>query len=106
MPLPSEDFTEHFVDKIVLVGAVLAFHGSGPWILLIGAAGVLYVMYNWWRDVIGESHAVIGPRAFIRTRDYAFSMQTRPSKNRGENISLGPAIETATRMRGSRSCGW
>ena len=36
--------------------------------------------------VIGESHAVIGPRAFIRTRDYVFSMQTRPNKNRGENM--------------------
>ena len=36
--------------------------------------------------VIGESHAVIGPRAFIRTKDYAFSMQTRPSKERGANM--------------------
>lgn len=36
--------------------------------------------------VIGESHAVIGPRAFIRTKDYVFSMQTRPSKKRGENM--------------------
>ena len=36
--------------------------------------------------VIGESHAVIGPRAFIRTKDYVFSMQTRPSRNRGEDM--------------------
>jgi len=36
--------------------------------------------------VIGESHAVTGPRAFIRTKDYVFSMKTRPSKKRGENI--------------------
>ena len=36
--------------------------------------------------VIGESHAVIGPRAFIRTKDYAFSMKTRPNRNRGENM--------------------
>ncbi len=36
--------------------------------------------------VIGESHAVIGPRAFIRTKDYVFSMQTRPDKNRGKNM--------------------
>ena len=36
--------------------------------------------------VIGESHAVVGPRAFIRTKDYAFSIQTRPSKKRGEDM--------------------
>jgi cytochrome c oxidase subunit 3 len=27
---------------------------AGPWILLIGAAGVLYTMYAWWTDVIHE----------------------------------------------------
>ncbi|WP_109831287.1 sulfatase-like hydrolase/transferase [Reichenbachiella versicolor] len=38
--------------------------------------------------VIGESHAVTGPRAYIRTKDYVFSMQTRPSnKKRGENFN-------------------
>ncbi|WP_111708496.1 sulfatase-like hydrolase/transferase [Lutibacter citreus] len=37
--------------------------------------------------VVGESHAVTGPRAFIRTKDYAFSMQTRPNKKRGENMN-------------------
>ncbi|GAA4953195.1 hypothetical protein GCM10023314_28470 [Algibacter agarivorans] len=36
--------------------------------------------------VIGESHAVTGPRAFIRTKDYVFSMQTRPNKTRGINM--------------------
>jgi arylsulfatase A-like enzyme len=36
--------------------------------------------------VIGESHAVTGPRAFIRTKNYVFSMKTRPSKQRGEDI--------------------
>ncbi len=36
--------------------------------------------------VIGESHAVTGPRAFIRTKEYVFSMQTRPNRNRGENM--------------------
>ena len=36
--------------------------------------------------VIGESHAVIGPRAFIRTKDYVFSMQTRPDKTRGRDM--------------------
>lgn len=37
--------------------------------------------------VIGESHAVTGPRAYIRTKDYVFSMQTRPNKKRGENMN-------------------
>lgn len=36
--------------------------------------------------VIGESHAVTGPRAFIRTKEYVFSMQTRPDKTRGKNM--------------------
>ncbi len=37
--------------------------------------------------IVGECHAVTGPRAFIRTDDYVFSMQTRPNKNRGENLA-------------------
>ncbi|TXE06306.1 sulfatase-like hydrolase/transferase [Seonamhaeicola algicola] len=36
--------------------------------------------------VIGEAHAVTGPRAFIRTKDFMFSIQTRPNKTRGENM--------------------
>ena len=36
--------------------------------------------------VIGESHAVTGPRAYIRTKEYVFSMQTRPDRNRGKNL--------------------
>lgn len=36
--------------------------------------------------VIGESHAVVGPRAFIRTKDFVFSMQTRPDKKKGVNM--------------------
>lgn len=36
--------------------------------------------------VIGESHAVTGPRAYIRTKDYVFSMQTRPHKKRGQDL--------------------
>ena len=36
--------------------------------------------------IIGESHAVTGPRAFIRTKEYVFSMQTRPHKNRGKDL--------------------
>lgn len=33
--------------------------------------------------VIGESHAVTGARAFIRTKDYVFSIQTRPNSKHG-----------------------
>jgi cytochrome c oxidase subunit 3 len=40
---------------IMLFGAVLYFHGSAPWMLLIGLLGVLYVMYGWWSDVIHEA---------------------------------------------------
>ncbi len=37
--------------------------------------------------VIGESHAVTGPRAFIRTEDYVLFLQTRPDKRRGVNMN-------------------
>lgn len=36
--------------------------------------------------VIGESHAVTGPRAYIRTKDFVFSMQTRPHGKKGKNM--------------------
>ncbi|QVY66594.1 sulfatase-like hydrolase/transferase [Polaribacter sp. Q13] len=36
--------------------------------------------------VIGESHHAIGPRAYIRTKDYMFSVKTRPNSKRGENM--------------------
>ncbi|MDV7187998.1 sulfatase-like hydrolase/transferase [Lutibacter sp. TH_r2] len=36
--------------------------------------------------IIGETHAVIGARAFIRTADYVLSLKTRPSKKEGENM--------------------
>ena len=42
---------------IMLVGAILWMHDSGPWIFMIGFVGVLYVMYAWWSDVIVESHS-------------------------------------------------
>ncbi|WP_282037932.1 sulfatase-like hydrolase/transferase [Saccharicrinis aurantiacus] len=51
--------------------------------------------------VIGESHHAIGPRAYIRTKDYMFSVKTRPNSLRGENmdwamnatyIELDPAL--------------
>ncbi|MEM6698349.1 MAG: sulfatase-like hydrolase/transferase, partial [Bacteroidota bacterium] len=38
--------------------------------------------------IIGESHAATGPRAFIRTKEYIFSMQIRPwGIKKGENIN-------------------
>ncbi|MGV3492074.1 MAG: cytochrome c oxidase subunit 3 [Devosia sp.] len=42
------------------VGKSMMFAGmdlaaAGPWILLIGFAGVLYTMYAWWADVVKES---------------------------------------------------
>jgi len=40
---------------IMLFGAVLFFHGNGPWLLLIGLVGVLYVMFGWWADTVSEN---------------------------------------------------
>lgn len=43
--------------------------------------------------VIGECHAVTGPRAWIRTKEYVFSCQTRPYKTRGKDMQW--AIEAS-----------
>ena len=42
---------------IMLYGAVLWMpkQGGGPYMFLIGLAGVLYTMYAWWSDVVAES---------------------------------------------------
>jgi len=40
---------------VMLFGATLWMHGSGPYLFLIGFAAVLYVMYAWWAEVVAES---------------------------------------------------
>ncbi len=40
---------------VMLFGAVLWMHDSGPWIFLAGFVGVLYTMFGWWSEVIAES---------------------------------------------------
>ena len=48
---------------IMLFGAVMGFHGqtgsffANYWLFLIGVAGVLFVMYGWWSDVVHESNS-------------------------------------------------
>ena len=32
-------------------------HGLGPWMTLLGFAGVIFVMFRWWGDVLRESRA-------------------------------------------------
>ena len=41
----------------MLGGAVLMFHGVTPLVAVLGLIGVLYVMYVWWKDVVGEADA-------------------------------------------------
>ncbi|WP_136634725.1 cytochrome c oxidase subunit 3 [Pseudooceanicola onchidii] len=40
---------------IMLFGAVLWMHDSGPWAFLIGLAAVLYVMFGWWSETVKEN---------------------------------------------------
>ncbi len=40
---------------VMLFGAVMYMQDSGPWMMLIGLALVLYVMYTWWSDVVVEA---------------------------------------------------
>ena len=42
---------------VLAVGAITWMHGSNPWVMLLGFAGILYTMFMWWRDVIHEAHA-------------------------------------------------
>ena len=39
----------------MLLGLVLAFHGMGPWLALIGLVIVLYTMFCWWSEVVHEA---------------------------------------------------
>ena len=41
---------------IMFFGSVLWMNDSGPWMALIGLAGVLYTMYAWWAEVVVEGN--------------------------------------------------
>ncbi len=41
---------------VMLYGAVMFFHDNGPWLMLIGLAVVLYVMFAWWSEVVAEAN--------------------------------------------------
>ncbi len=41
---------------IMFFGSVLWMNDSGPWMALIGFAGVLYTMYAWWAEVVVEGN--------------------------------------------------
>lgn len=75
---PSKEISSEPIKTLDLHGVGLS--GGGPGQHTAGDVPA--------RDyVLGESHAVTGPRAYIRTRDYVFSMQTRPDKSRGRNLA-------------------
>ncbi|MDA0702338.1 MAG: cytochrome c oxidase subunit 3 [Proteobacteria bacterium] len=40
---------------VLTVGAVLYFHGGGPWVAVAGLVLTLLTMALWWRDVIKEA---------------------------------------------------
>jgi len=42
---------------IMAVGGILFMRHITVWVLLIGAAGVLYTMFAWWSDVVREAQA-------------------------------------------------
>ncbi len=41
---------------VMLFGAVIWMKGGTPLLTLAGLAGVLFVMYTWWSDVVREAH--------------------------------------------------
>ncbi|MCD7059244.1 cytochrome c oxidase subunit 3 [Pelagibacterium xiamenense] len=40
---------------VMAIGGIFFMHGSPPWMFLAGLAGVLYVMFAWWSDVVREA---------------------------------------------------
>ena len=52
---------------VMLFGAVLFFHDSGPWVLLAGFVGVLYVMFGWWSDTVTENQIGDHPVYHVRS---------------------------------------
>jgi cytochrome c oxidase subunit 3 len=42
---------------VMLYGLVLWMNASGPWLFLIGLAGIAYTMFAWWSDTIAENEA-------------------------------------------------
>lgn len=51
-PWPAVGATSAF---ITAVGAVMYFHESGSWLLVLGLIGIMFTMFMWWRDVINEA---------------------------------------------------
>ena len=44
-----------FSALIAAVGGVMAMHGGPIWLFLIGMVGLFYVMFVWFKDIVGES---------------------------------------------------
>ncbi|MCS6761521.1 MAG: cytochrome c oxidase subunit 3 [Candidatus Devosia symbiotica] len=42
---------------IMAMGSVFWMHHWTPWVFFIGLVGVLYTMFAWWSDVVGEARA-------------------------------------------------
>ncbi len=40
---------------LLVTGIILLAHGSGMWLLVLGIAATLSVMFGWWRDVVKEA---------------------------------------------------
>ena len=52
-------------------GGFTTFFGSvelpgGPWLLLIGFVGVLYVMFGWWQDMVAEGNGGVDHTPVVR----------------------------------------
>ena len=51
---------------LMLSGVVLWISGNGPWLFAIGLIGVLYVMFGWWKDMVGEGNNGIDHTPVVR----------------------------------------
>ncbi len=44
-----------FAGGALVTGIIVAAHGGGKWLLLLGVLAVAICMFGWWRDVLRES---------------------------------------------------
>ena len=44
-----------FAGGALVTGIIVAAHGGGKWLLLLGVLAVAICMFGWWRDVLKES---------------------------------------------------
>ncbi|ADE53454.1 sulfatase-like hydrolase/transferase [Coraliomargarita akajimensis] len=98
---PAGSHSEQFVEYVDLAPTFYQAAGidlrSKDYDFLDGASLFRTVRGTAQRDyIVGEINHVVGPRAYLRSKDFAFSMRTRPSNGKpGQGFEPGEDIRWA-----------